>query len=88
MKENQENNQENNQVVLKKIPLEIFINALMDIYNSGIDYVDILGIPGEEQDNIGISFNTTYLSEDVKNDMIEDQNLNIKLSDEDLNQLS
>jgi len=77
------------EVRLKKIPLGIFINALMDIYNSGLDYVDIVGKNGEEQDTIGIAFSEEYMSEDSENSFDElKQNLNdINLSDEDLNQL-
>jgi hypothetical protein len=84
-----------NQVRLKKIPLGVFIQALMDIYNTGVDYVDLLGTPGEEQDTIGIAFCDEYLSkeepdEEVIEDNIEhlkEQIKNINLSDEDLNQL-
>jgi hypothetical protein len=53
-----------------------------------VDYVDILGVNGEEQDKIGIAFNSSYMSpeEDTNLDPDESQ-INIKLSDEDLNQL-
>ena len=75
-------------VILRKIPLSILLDHLTEIYNSGVDYVDILGVNGEEQDRIGIAFNTSYMSpeEDTNLDQDESQ-INIKLSDEDLNQL-
>jgi len=80
-----------NQVRLKKIPLGIFIQALMDIYNTGVDYVDLIGVPGEEQDTIGIAFCDEYLSneEETEEDIedLKEQIKNINLSDEDLNQL-
>lgn len=83
-----------NQVRLKKIPLGVFIQALMDIYNTGVDYVDILGVPGEEQDTIGIAFCDDYLSKEEETEETEEteENFeerikNINLSDEDLNQL-
>ena len=79
------------QVRLKKIPLGIFIQSLMDIYNTGVDYVDILGVPGEEQDTIGIAFCDDYLSKESEEDeTFEDLKEEIKnnnLSDDDLNQL-
>lgn len=79
------------QVRLKKIPLGVFIQALMDIYNTGVDYVDIIGVPGEEQDTIGIAFCDEYLSkeEDTEetDENIEEKIKNINLSDDDLNQL-
>lgn len=79
------------QVRLKKIPLGVFIQALMDIYNGGVDYIDIIGTPGEEQDTIGIAFTDEYMSkeEDSPKEETKDEEeiKNIKLSDEDLNQL-
>ena len=73
-----------NEIRLKKIPLRVFLEALTDIYERGVDYVDIIGVPGEEQDSIGISVKEDYYApgadspwEDEKKD----------LSDEDLNQL-
>jgi len=79
-----------NQVRLKKIPLGIFIQALMDIYNMGIDYADLIGVPGEEQDTIGIAFSEEYMSDKVDEETFEELKEkinNIKLSDDDLNQL-
>lgn len=78
----------NHDVILRKIPLALLLEHLTEIYNAGVDYVDILGVNGEEQDKIGIAFNTSYMSpeEDVSLEQEESQ-INIKLSDEDLNQL-
>ena len=81
-----------NKVRLKKIPLDVFINALMDVYNMGVDYIDIIGIPGEEQDEIGIAFSDEYMSKEEEeqqpsDEEIKEQIKNINLSDEDLNQL-
>jgi hypothetical protein len=80
--------EKNNEVRLKKIPLFIFLEALTDIYNRGVDYVDIIGVPGEEQDSIGISVKEEYFS----NSEEEEDEENVKppkdfLSDEDLNQI-
>lgn len=78
------------QVRLKKIPLGIFIQALMDIYNMGIDYADLIGTPGEEQDTIGIAFSEEYMNTEVDEETFEELKEkinNIKLSDDDLNQL-
>lgn len=73
---------------LKKIPLAIFLEALTDIYNRGVDYVDIIGIPGEEQDSIGIAIKEEYFSH-LNEDEDEEDTLppSKDLSDEDLNQL-
>jgi RNA recognition motif-containing protein len=83
-----------NQVRLRKIPLNVFIQALTEIYNNGVDYVDLIGTPDEEQDTIGIAFCDEYLSKEEEIDDTEEniddlkeQIKNINLSDEDLNQL-
>ena len=86
---------QDNKVRLKKIPLSVFIDALMNIYDMGIDYVDIIGVPGEEQDQIGIAFSDEYMSkeendsptEEPSDEEIKEEIKNIKLSDDDLNQL-
>ena len=77
---------------LKKIPLKVFLEALTDIYNRGVDYVDIIGTPGEEQDSIGIAIKEEYFSKDLldeeENDEINDRLEKGKdLSDDDINQL-
>lgn len=87
-------------VRLKKIPLGVFIQSLMDIYNMGVNYVDLIGVPGEQQDTIGIAFSDEYLNkeEEEENDNNETETTenfedlkenikDIKLSDDDLNQL-
>ena len=73
-----------NEIRLKKIPLRVFLEALTDIYERGVDYVDIIGVPGEEQDSIGISVKEEYFAKEEEEDN-DDEDFN--LSDEDLNQL-
>ncbi len=68
-----------NELRLKKIPLKPFLEALTDIYNRGVDYVDIIGVPGVEQDSIGIAVKEDYYAPDSEDE---------ELSDEDLNQLT
>lgn len=75
--------EKSNEVRLKKIPLRMFLEALTDIYERGVDYVDIIGVPGEEQDSIGISVKEEYFAKEVDDDEEEDS----PLSDSDLNQL-
>lgn len=83
--------EKNKEVRLRKIPLNVFIQALMDVYNTGVDYIDIIGKPDEEQDTIGIAFCEEYMSNEADEETFEDlkeEIKNINLSDEDLNQLS
>lgn len=73
---------------VRKIDLETFIDILMDIYNQGVDYVDIIGILGEEQDSVAVSFSKEYMSEEHSDNFDNINSDNDKnLSDEDLNQL-
>lgn len=80
----------NKKVILRKIPLEIFIDVLLEIYEQGVDFVDIIGVPDEIQDTIGVTFSQEYISpEALDNFEIDEQkNIDINLSDDqDLNQL-
>lgn len=70
----------NNEVRLKKIPLLVLLEALKDIYERGVDYVDIIGVPGEEQDSIGIAVKSEYYA-------TEEEDEDRPITDEDLNQL-
>ena len=48
---------------MKMIPLEQFIEMLMEAYDRGMDFVDIVGQPDIRQDYIGIEFNDQYFGE-------------------------
>jgi hypothetical protein len=83
-----ENRQE---ITLKKIPLKILIEVLTDAWNKGADFVDIIGVPDELQDNIGIAIKEDYYTKGDKEDFDVDIELEIdpskKFDDNDLNQL-
>lgn len=84
-----ENNNEN--VRLNKIPLLIFIEALQDIYQMGVDYVDLVGTNNVDQDVIAIHYNDKYFAkyEDLENENnLMSPNFKINLSEEDLNDLT
>jgi hypothetical protein len=80
---------------LRKIPLEMLINILEDLYNGGADYVDISGdtdADGSPRDTIKITVKPEYLSDfDEENEVSIEQELDLKersgLSDEDINDL-
>ena len=55
-----------NQIRLHKIPLGPFLDALLELYNEGLDYIDIVGTPDEQQDTIGIMFTQDYMSKEMK----------------------
>lgn len=76
-------------VVLRKIHLDSFITILTDLYESGVNYIDLHGTNDTEQDVIDISFNKEYtiFSEDNNPEEEDLPPGNIKLSDDNLNQL-
>jgi len=84
------------EIRLQKIPVEIMLQTLHELFAMGIDYIDIVGIPNEVQDTIGIVYNKDYMSKELLDsideaidDFIdnEEQKKDIKLSDDDLNQI-
>jgi hypothetical protein len=85
---------ENREVRIQKIPLDRLIETLVDLYNKGIDYIDISGVPGTEFDRMAIVFTKDYMTEQGKKNFGDedeaDLNLQIeqtKLTDDDINQL-
>jgi hypothetical protein len=83
---------ENNEVTFRKIPLKVLIDILHDAWDKGADYVDIMGVPNEVQDNIAIAIREEYMGA-IPADGEEEYDINVELeegedlTDEDLNQL-
>lgn len=82
----------NNEVIFKKIPLRVFIDILHDAWDKGADYIDIIGIPDQVQDNIAIAIREEYMNVNPEDEFEVDVELEHPdekkdLSDEDLNQL-
>lgn len=89
-----------NRPIIAKVPLDDLIEILTDLYNRGVDYIDILA-PDDpsEDDRMTIKFTKEYMSEEAlaeDEDPLEDNEedivdikitANTKLSDDDLNQL-
>ena len=80
---------------LRKIPLEMLLQILQDLYDGGADYVDISGdndVDGELRDTIKFTIKPEYMSDP---DIIDDEDIHIedrldgkiRLSDDDINEL-
>jgi len=81
---------ENNEVTFKKIPLRVFLDILQDAWEKGADYVDIVGVLDEVQDNIAVAIREEYMNAHPEDEFeidVELENPDKNLSDEDLNQL-
>ena len=77
------------QVRFRKVPLEMLIETLTHLYNSGANYIDIVGVEDVERDVVTISVKNEYIddgrdSDDIPNNV---EFINDKLSDEDINTL-
>lgn len=76
------------QAKFKKIPLKLLIETLTHIYDSGAEYIDIIGVAGETRDVVTISVEYEYMSEPDAETPEDTHLINDKtLSDEDLNDL-
>lgn len=53
------------EIRLRKIPLGPFLDALLELYNEGLDYVDLVGTAADVQDTIGIAFTKEYMSKEM-----------------------
>jgi hypothetical protein len=82
---------ENREVKIERIPLDRLIDTLVDLYNKGIDYVDIVGVPGVEFDRMGIAFTKDYMTDQGKENFgeigVDLEITSSKLTDDDLNEL-
>ena len=78
------------EVRFRKISLRLLLDTLTHIWNSGADYVDIIGIRGYEQDVINIVVQEDYMSDEELEEYDEeeqDDDDDVPLSDEDINNL-
>jgi hypothetical protein len=74
--------------IIKKVPLDEIIDVFMDLYNKGVDFIDI--IASETDNRISVIFTEEYINaEAVDNFELKDVEIDIetKLTDEDFNQL-
>lgn len=55
-----------NKLMVEKILLEDFISTLIDIYDKGVDYIDLSLVHGKVRDRINIIVKDEYLRESPK----------------------
>lgn len=78
---------------VRKIDIQSLLQTLEELYHKGVDFVDIVLERGEGQDTIGLYYNKSYMDEeymenfDSSDDEPVQAKINVKLSDEDLNNL-
>jgi hypothetical protein len=68
----------------EKIHLKTFISTLVDLYNRGVDYIDLQKQENEEGDSSLV----IYFSKEYMNDDIVDGRNNSSMKDDDLKDLT
>jgi len=82
--------------IIKKVPLDEIIDVFMDLYNKGVDFIDI--VASERDNRISVIFTEEYVNQEaidnfeLENGFEDDDNeieitITPKLTDEDFNQL-
>jgi hypothetical protein len=75
--------------IIKKVPLDEIIDVFMDLYNKGVDFIDL--IASEKDNRISVIFTEEYINQEAMDnfELDDDVEINIttKLTDEDFNQL-
>lgn len=82
-----------NKLRIRKVHIPSLMQVLAGLYNKGVEFIDIHGNIIEGQDTLALTFNKSYMEEGFEknfDDLIQEQHqssIEVKLSDEDLNQL-
>jgi hypothetical protein len=75
--------------IIKKVPLDEIIDVFMDLYNKGVDFIDL--IASEKDNRISVIFTEEYVNQEAIDNFELDNtteiNIDTKLTDEDFNQL-
>jgi hypothetical protein len=85
---------ENKALIVRKINIEHLMDALHELYHTGVEFVDIVGEIGAETDAILLRFSKDYMDAEFRENFdqihiehTENPNIDIKLSDDDINQI-
>ena len=69
-------NDNKNIVVVKRVPLEDLLNLLAEVYDTGVDYVDIIIEKGKHQDSFYIVNAEDNFKKNAENDSEPFSNFN------------
>lgn len=73
-------------ITIRKIPLEVIIDMLVDVYNAGADFADIVVNLGDRQDKIAVIVKEEYMNFERNNDTEETSRLDNNELDTLINQ--
>lgn len=74
-----ENN--NNTVSFMKVPVQLLMDILQNAWDMGADFVDIVGVPDEIQEEISIVVKEEYVSEEEEEGSSENEEDKTDLND-------
>jgi len=72
--------------IARKVGVQDMLEILTNLYESGVDYVDISGTLGKDTDSITFTFTTEYLSDEAKENFKEKEETK-NLTIDDINKL-
>lgn len=78
---------------IRRIHLLSLMMQLQELYDKGLDFIDVSGAIAEGQDVIRVTYNKSYMNEELEDNfdrMVDEQlpaTLHVKLSKDDLDQL-
>ncbi len=78
-----ESKNENKSITIRKIDIYSLIGALAELYNSGADFVDIIGENHDKNDKISLVVKDEYINENAEyeNEEIDNDDDDIQSSD-------
>lgn len=81
------------QIIVRKVHIISLMDMLAELFDRGVDFIDLKGINDANQDTIMVSFCKEYMNQEYIDNyeiLTNEQfpaKMDTKLSDEDLNQL-
>ena len=82
---------------IKKVSIEMLMALLTNLYDKGVDYVDISNKSedNDEEDTLGVSFCREYMNPELEDnfdefeeEILSNEDIDVHLSDDDLNKLA
>ena len=49
-----------------KVKVNTLVNLLVNLYNKGVDFIDIVSVPDAPENTVGITFSKDYMMSDMR----------------------
>lgn len=74
---------ENTEITIKKVPLKALLDILQEVWEKGADYVDIIGVTGDVENNVLIAIRDDYMNNEEEEDEEEEKSPEEEALDDD-----